>query len=781
MTTTWRDRFLRLRPKSRAVWVAGLYAVVAGLWILLSDPLLTWLVEDDSQVPWSIAKGLFFVFATALMLWAVVRRWFGELERTVRSLEAHEAEIGHLTRLYASSSQINQAIVYTSDRDELLRKVCSVLVDLGGFQMAWIGWNNEATHRLEPVAVAGDLSGEVFRLQVSSDERPEGRGPSGLAFRSGEPYICNDRMSDPAAARWRSMSSRSGLLSSASFPIRRLGQVCATLNVYADEVGFFQEQEIALLAEAALDLSFALDNLAREEASKLAQLVADNERAFSATLMESLPGILYMYDEHGRFLRWNANFEQVSGYSAAEVATMHPTDFFGLDDHKALLGRVSDVFALGQSHLEASLVARDGTQTPYYFTGSRVSFEGRPCLLGVGIDITERVAAEAAVTASAQRFRSTLDSILEACQIVSFDWKYLYLNASAAVQNRRPNEELLGRAMQEAWPGIEHTAAFAQIARCMQLRTPVHQEVRFEFPDGRQAWFDLRVQPVPEGVFVLSVDITERHEAELALRELNESLELRIVERTMELHDALVRAEAADRAKSAFLATMSHELRTPLNSIIGFSGLLLQELAGPLNDEQTKQLTMVRGSAQHLLELINDVLDLSKIEHDQLPVHRQSFDLRTAVQHVVATIRPLAEKKGLQLCTEIDPAIDVMVSDQRRVEQILINLLSNAVKFTDEGRVTLTAALVPQHTDEPALLRISVTDTGIGISSVDLGGLFTPFQQIDNGLTRQREGTGLGLAICRRLATLLGGDVTVTSTEFVGSTFVLTLPLEAPL
>ncbi|MDO9173714.1 MAG: histidine kinase dimerization/phospho-acceptor domain-containing protein, partial [Actinomycetota bacterium] len=344
-------------------------------------------------------------------------------------------------------------------------------------------------------------------------------------------------------------------------------------------------------------------------------------------------------------------------------------------------------------------VHRDGTPTPYFFTGRRLQFGGKVCLVGVGIDISERAEAERALRSSEQRYRTTLESILEACQIVSFDWRYLYLNAPAEAQNRRPNAELLGRTMHEAWPGFEKSAAHPPIARCMKERVPVQQEVEFVFPDGKRAWFDLRVQPVPEGVFLLSVDVTERHEAVRALRELNESLEARIADRTAELQAALWQAKAADQAKSAFLATMSHELRTPLNSIIGFSGLMLQGLAGPLNEEQTKQLGMVRGSARHLLELINDVLDLSKIEHGQLDVHREPFDLRESVQRVVASVTPLAAKKGLLLVTDVPGQLPLMTSDQRRVEQILLNLLNNAIKFTEEGSVSLDVAVVVDDSD----------------------------------------------------------------------------------
>jgi PAS domain S-box-containing protein len=278
-------------------------------------------------------------------------------------------------------------------------------------------------------------------------------------------------------------------------------------------------------------------------------------------------------------------------------------------------------------------------------------------------------------------------------------------------------------------------------------------------------------------ILSIGTDITERKRTEEAVRELNATLEQRVVERTAELAVAKDRAEAADRLKSAFLATMSHELRTPLNSIIGFTGILLQNLAGPLNEEQRKQLTMVRDSARHLLALINDVLDISKIEAGQLEVIIEPFDLRASLEKVLGLVRPLAEKKGLALDIRLAPEIGSFDGDARRVEQILINLLNNAVKFTDEGGITLEAGYAPYPYRAPrTALRISITDTGIGIKPEDLQSLFQPFHQIDTGLTRRHEGTGLGLAICRRLAELLGGEIRAESEWGKGSVFSLILP-----
>ncbi len=249
-----------------------------------------------------------------------------------------------------------------------------------------------------------------------------------------------------------------------------------------------------------------------------------------------------------------------------------------------------------------------------------------------------------------------------------------------------------------------------------------------------------------------------------------------------ELAQAKTQAEAADRLKSAFLATMSHELRTPLNSIIGFTGIMLQGLAGPLNPEQTKQLGMVQGSARHLLALINDVLDISKIEAGQLEVRAEPFDVRASLEKVAGLVKPLAEKKRLALRVNLSPTIGQAVSDRVRVEQVLLNLLNNAIKFTERGEVGLVAEAVPDfksrtHRVPQPAIRMRVVDTGIGIKPEDLTKLFQPFRQIDTGLTRQHEGTGLGLAICRRLAEMLGGEISVKSTWGEGSTFTFVVPV----
>ncbi len=291
----------------------------------------------------------------------------------------------------------------------------------------------------------------------------------------------------------------------------------------------------------------------------------------------------------------------------------------------------------------------------------------------------------------------------------------------------------------------------------------------------RRAW-DVEEQNFAAAVadqLTLLREATERLRAEQALREAHAELEIRVMLRTTELAEARDRAEAADRIKSAFLATMSHELRTPLNSILGFTGILLQGLVGPLSPEQRKQLGMVQNSARHLLSLINDVLDISKIEAGQVEITRSRFEIPDVITRVVDLVTPLAERKGLRLEVQLPPTLPVVTSDRRRVEQILINLLNNAIKFTERGGVRIECRTSADD------LELRVIDSGIGIREEHLARLFKPFQQLDSGLARHHEGTGLGLAICAGFVKLLRGSIRVESEYGQGSTFILNLPIGA--
>lgn len=245
-----------------------------------------------------------------------------------------------------------------------------------------------------------------------------------------------------------------------------------------------------------------------------------------------------------------------------------------------------------------------------------------------------------------------------------------------------------------------------------------------------------------------------------------------VAQRERDLNTARQQAEEASRAKSAFLANMSHELRNPLNAIIGFSRIVMRRSKQELAPKQYDNIKKILTSAEHLLSLINNILDLSKIEAGRMEIRYESCDLELIIDTCLHSIEPMLRSKGLQLVTQVEPDLPVIYSDQEKIKQIMLNLLSNAVKFTKQGTISVRANM------ENGQALIAVTDTGIGISENQLLNIFDEFTQIDSGSTKEYGGTGLGLAICQHLVELLGGTISVKSQLNQGSTFTVTLPVQ---
>jgi len=289
-----------------------------------------------------------------------------------------------------------------------------------------------------------------------------------------------------------------------------------------------------------------------------------------------------------------------------------------------------------------------------------------------------------------------------------------------------------------------------------------------------------------EPIAIVSVlhDLTKQVENERlyeALKRLNSELEGRVREATADLAEQNARlqwqsqeVERANKLKSEFLASMSHELRTPINALIGYSALLLDGVLGELNNKQRDALSRGRLAAEHLLALINDILDLAKIEAGKMPLHLEDVPLREVTLEVSQQVEPMVRKKQLDFVMDVAPDCPMIYSDRTKIKQVLLNLLSNAVKFTNKGGVSIGAR------GAPGGVRIDVVDTGIGIRQSDLQAIWEDFRQVDQSRTREFGGTGLGLSITRKLLERLGGSVTVHSTYGEGSTFSVYLPLRAP-
>ena len=383
-------------------------------------------------------------------------------------------------------------------------------------------------------------------------------------------------------------------------------------------------------------------------------------------------------------------------------------------------------------------------------------------------------------------FKSTLDLTVDAVSIFDPEsLQFLYVNKGAQNQLGYGEDELMAMRAFEVKPQVDEAlfrALIAPLRDSTKKRTKSHT---FETVHCRKDGTHVPVEAVLQfieldghGRFISIVrDITERKRAETLMVQARQDAE----RARDEAEVARDEAEAANRAKSEFLSSVSHELRTPLNAIIGFSKLLLNPRVGALNEDQNEYTKDIVQGAEHLLQLINDILDLAKIEAGKVDISPSTFGLVETVEQSLSIVREKARSHNLQLATDFeDRVLDVeLFADLRRFKQVMYNLLSNAVKFTpDGGTVTVGARLDEAHPDETPSVLVWVRDTGIGIPLEFQSRIFGAFEQVDSSYTRQQQGTGLGLALTRRIVSLHGGELWVESDPEQGSTFTFRLPLD---
>ena len=497
------------------------------------------------------------------------------------------------------------------------------------------------------------------------------------------------------------------------------------------------------------------------------------------TVIDNVAEGLIICGLDGQLLHWNPAALTIHGFSSDEDGRGQFSDISRLFRLSTLDGLplpleqwpMSRVIGGERLHDVAARVRRVDIDTRdwervFSYSGCIVrQADGTELAFLTMLDITERSRSEEALRASEIQLGSFVEQAPVA--MAMFDRNMVYLAASRrwAIDYGAGHASLTGLCHYDIHPDMPqewlelHRKGLAGIPSACDEEMWLHA-------DGTKHWLRWAVQPWHDahggigGIMILAENITDRKQAE------------QIQLDNVRLEEENRRVAEANRLKSEFLANMSHELRTPLNGIIGFTELMADERPGPLNRKQKEYLGDVLNSSRHLLQLINDVLDLAKVEAGKFDFQAETFNLGQGIEEVCAVVRGLAQKKQIKLTSEAPPGCVTM--DQRRFKQICYNLLSNAVKFTNPGGSVEIIA-----TDrEAGYFEVRVTDTGIGIKPQDMERLFREFEQLDSGASRRFEGTGLGLALTRKLAELQGGRITACSEYGKGSCFTVVLPRE---
>ncbi|MDN3657001.1 PAS domain S-box protein [Ferruginibacter paludis] len=817
--------------------------------------------------------------------------WHGIITDITERKDA-EKKILKASRLYLFISQINQMIVRTTTETALFKEACKIAVECGRFKMAWIGLKDELSDKIIPVAQVGDEQEYLSTIkEISAGDIPQGRGPAGRAVREDRFIVCNDIENDPQMLLWRDAAINRGYSSSIGIPIRKLNKTVGVFNLYSGEKNFFDAEEIALLTEAATDVSFALDNFEKETARQKAEAaVAESEQRYqtltetspvgifhtdafgsttyvnpcwcnmsglsfeqalgsgwlsavhpedreqlkagwnkevlahqqsqseyrfvrpagsitwvmgqaipeknaagkvigyvgtvtdvtehrtaeesilreknlSDTLINNLPGIFYLYDAEGNFIRWNNNFESVTGYSGEEIKNMHPLNFYDDNQKGKIAARIKTVFEKRIPGVEIELLKKDKTTIPFFINSLKINYEGRDCLLGIGLDLTDQRKAEESIRVSNERYnlvaKATNDSIWD-LNILTGEitrtgdgFRNLFGYDAADSVQTDPEYSILIHPDDLAAVRISMVAAFqnpgifywAEEYRLLKA----NREYAYVYDKG----YIIRDE---DGNAVRMIgatqDITSVKENELHLKKLNDDL----YEQAKALADS-----NAELEQFAYVA--SHDLQEPLRMVTSFLTLLELNYGEHIDDKGRNYIHFAVDGAKRMRQIILDLLEISRVGRSEDSL--ELLDLNLLVAEILQLLqKQVDENKAVVEVGELP----VLYAYRSPIMQVFQNLLGNSVKYIKKG-------IVPQikisAEETPGYWQFSIADNGIGIEPEYFGKIFIIFQRLHN--QNEFSGTGIGLAISKKIIENLGGRIWLESVPGKGTTFYFTI------
>jgi PAS domain S-box-containing protein len=477
--------------------------------------------------------------------------------------------------------------------------------------------------------------------------------------------------------------------------------------------------------------------------------------------------------QEGKFRFVNQSFADILGYAAQELFDSPFVNHLLPEDVPSAVKRYERRMRGEQqpSVYEYTMKRQDGSGVPVEVNAAVITYQDRPGDLVLIRDITERKIGRQALEDSERRYRLLAENLSDVIWTVDMNLRFTYVSPSISKLRGYTAEEVMTQKALDIFTPksleVINSAVSEELAQEYSDDPYRSRTVELEVyhRDGHTIWTEVKAsflrddQGLPVGILGVTRDISERKRVEDDLRQRAEKLEAQ--------HRKL---QATTEQKSTFFAGMSHELRTPMTSIIGFTELLLEDIEDPVSRGQRELLLKVSQNSHRLLGMINDLLDLSRMESGRMPISIDEVELARLISQIVANIGPLARDKNLEFLTPGKLSLPSVYTDEAKLSQILINLVSNAIKFTQFGKIEVSAEVA----DGKAC--ISVSDTGIGIAKKDLRYIFDEFHRVSEIGQKKMPGTGLGLAITKRLCKLLGGKISVTSEVGVGSTFTVVLP-----
>jgi PAS domain S-box-containing protein len=687
-------------------------------------------------------------------------------------------EIKLLNRLYSVLSQVSQAVVRATAAESFLEESCLVIVEEGGFLLSWIGFVEASTNRVVPSTLCGEAGDYARNIIVYSDDRPEGRGPTGTCIRERRPVVYNDFQKDPLSKPWRARASVFGINSVAAFPIVFQGEVCGALTIYSDSVGFFGEKDVKLLERVAGNIGFALDNLERKRQREEAELALKTSEENFRNLFENAPVGIFRTNSRGQALSVNTAMARILGLNSPQEALERYSNLGSQlyvhaerrDQFVNLLRRQAHV-----ENFEYEAWAVDGRKI-WLSMNARVKScddDGVMLIEGFTTDITERKQAEVMLRKSEEKYRLLTEQSLQGIAILrGIPPVFVYVNPRWTEIFGYTAEEVLSFGPEAMWnlvhPDDRSMVRQRHRDRLMGLQVVSKYEFRIVCKDGSVRWVEVFGSaitsvddPMTQAVYV---DITDRKQVEAE----KEGLETQL------------RQAQKLEAIGTLAGGIAHDFNNILAPIIGYTEMVLSDL--PESTSARNDLEQVLSAAHRARELVKQILAFSRHGQDQ---KRIPVDLRPIVKEVLKLMRA-----SLPTSIEIRESIQsrTALADATQIHQVLVNLCTNASHAMDESgvlSVTLSgivmsegdlarlaiADLKPGH-----YLKLRVADTGKGMDNDTLRRIFDPYFT-----TREvGKGTGLGLAVVHGIIKRHEGAISVSSELGKGTVFDVYLPSADP-